>query len=297
MTSLFFRCLVLCALIAAGAETVLAQWRAVSTSREMNISGMALVQHNEQQTTFIVVHDNKKRVQPHAGLLTFAGRQPPSYTSLEWVGNDVPVDLEAITSVPEGPSGTFIAFTSAGSGYHIRLDQSRNRVEVIKAFNVPSIPAGSDFEGFALQTFGGSLLAVWADRGLSANPATLYWSRFDLQTYAFVQLASAKVRVPYPTANVRHISDVKVDSTGAVFISAASDPGNDGPFSSAVYYAGSFSFSPVAQVSFLQPATLTRLFQFTNHKIEALEFVPGPKGGVAFGTDDENLGAAIYLDW
>jgi hypothetical protein len=25
--------------------------------------------------------------------------------------------------------------------------------------------------------------------------------------------------------------------------------------------------------------------------------VPGADGGMAFGTDDENLGAAIYLDW
>jgi hypothetical protein len=42
---------------------------------------------------------------------------------------------------------------------------------------------------------------------------------------------------------------------------------------------------------------LTRLLAFDYHKIEAFEFVPSASGGVAFATDDENLGAAIRLDW
>jgi hypothetical protein len=104
------------------------------------------------------------------------------------------------------------------------------------------------------------------------------------------------VKVPFPTVNVRHISDVKVDSTGGVFISAASDPGNDGTFASAVYYAGAFSVRNNKQAVF-KLASLMRLFQVGNHKVEAIEFVPGASGCIAFGCDDENLGAAIYRDW
>jgi len=99
------------------------------------------------------------------------------------------------------------------------------------------------------------------------------------------------LKVPYSATNTRHISDVKVDPSGAVFITSASDPGNDGPFASAFYCAGTFNLSDT------QSPALTRLFTFDYHKVEAFEFVPGASGGIAFGTDDENLGAAIYLDW
>jgi hypothetical protein len=50
-------------------------------------------------------------------------------------------------------------------------------------------------------------------------------------------------------------------------------------------------------IAFTQSSALTRLFTFNYHKVEAIEFVPGADGGTAFGTDDENLGVAIYLSW
>lgn len=40
---------------------------------------------------------------------------------------------------------------------------------------------------------------------------------------------------------------------------------------------------------------MTRLHTFDGHKVEALELLPGARGGMALGTDDENLSAAIYL--
>jgi hypothetical protein len=83
---------------------------------------------------------------------------------------------------------------------------------------VPQIPKESDFEGFALQKINNVLLAVWANRGLDAKPAQLFWSKFDLQTHTFTQVDSAFLKVPYPVGNTRHISDLKVDQTGAVFI-------------------------------------------------------------------------------
>jgi hypothetical protein len=92
---------------------------------------------------------------------------------------------------------------------------------------VPQIPKNSEFEGFALQNVNDVLLAVWADRGLDAQPAQLFWSKFDLKNYAFTQIDFAFLKVPYPSENARHISDVKVDASGAVFITSASDPGDD----------------------------------------------------------------------
>ncbi|MGH9966353.1 MAG: hypothetical protein ACREBG_00750 [Pyrinomonadaceae bacterium] len=262
----------------------------------MNISGMALVGQIENRTTFIVVHDNKLKEEQHAGLLTIEGQEAPRYTPLEWVGNDIPVDLEAISSVP-GDASTFVALSSAGRVYHVSLDHQRKQVQVIQSFDVPTIPAGSDFEGISLQVVDHQLLLVWAERGLDAKPATLFWSKFDLQNHTCSHVGFAAIKVPYPTAYVRHISDVKVDPTGSVFISAAADPGDNGPFNSAVYYIGVFGVTDGQRLTFKQATTKTRLYCFSYHKVEAMEFVPGVNGGVAFGSDDENLGASVNLGW
>lgn len=273
-------------------------WRPVSGKRQMNISGMALVESNERASTFIVAHDNKKPEQPHVGLIRFEGDDAPQYFALEWrqdktIG-DLPVDLEAITSVPE-QENAFMAFNSRGLVYHIRLDATGKRVDVLKVFVVPAIPVDRDFEGFALQKMGATLLAVWAERGLDAKPATLFWSVFNLASYTFTETNSTLITVPTKMRNVRHISDIKIDSSGAAFVTSASDPGNDGPFDSAFYLAGTFH-TCAGKIIFASNASTLRLRHFPYHKVEAFDFINGATGGIVFGTDDENLGSAILVD-
>lgn len=272
------------------------EWRPVSGERHDNISGMALIEHAGEKTSFLIVNDNKKKPDNHAAIVFIEGRAAPKYTALRWIGDDVPVDLEAVTSVPDAPNN-FMAFTATGKVFHIELNRRENSVKTITSFDVPQIPADCDYEGFALQKVNNVLLTIWADRGLDAKPARLFWSRFDLQTHAFTQIDSTILKVPFPIGNTRHISDVKVDRSGAVFITSASDPGNDGLFASAFYFVGTFNLCNPARIIFNQSPALTRLFTFDYHKVEAFEFVPGADGGMAFGTDDENLGAAIRLDW
>lgn len=273
------------------------QWRPVSGARRDNISGMALLEHANSKTSFLIVNDNKKKTDNHAAIvLVEATRAAPKYTALRWLGDDIPVDLEAVSAIPDA-ANNFMALTAAGRVYHFEINRADNSVKTVKSFDVPQIPADCDYEGFALQKINNVLIAVWADRGLDAKPAQLFWSRFDLQAHAFAQVDSTTLKVPFPSGNTRHISDVKVDSSGAVFITSASDPGNDGPFTSAFYFAGTFNLCNPQRITFIQSSALTRLFTFDYHKVEAFEFVPGADGGAAFGTDDENLGAAIYLDW
>ena len=49
------------------------QWRPVSGSRQDNISGMALIERTNLQTSFLIVHDNKKKEQTHVGIITVEG--------------------------------------------------------------------------------------------------------------------------------------------------------------------------------------------------------------------------------
>lgn len=271
------------------------QWRPISGERQDNLSGMALVEQTDKQTVFIIVNDNKKPEQNHAAIVTVKGNDAPKYVPLKWIGDDIPTDLEAITSIPKTTNG-FMALTAEGRVFRLELDIKNNSVKTLKSFDVPLIPKDHDFEGFALQQFGDSFLAVWADRGLDEKPGQLFWAKLDLKTYDFTSINSVFLKVPYPIGNTRHISDVKVDSSGAVFISSASDPGNNGPFSSAVYFAGTFNFCNPQKITF-QTSALTRLFRFDYRKVEAIEFVPGKDGGIAFGTDDEKLGSVIFVNW
>ena len=272
------------------------QWRPVNGSRQANISGMAVISHEKRVTKLLVVHDNKKKDQIHATVITINGSDAPTYTPLKWNGDNIPVDLEAVTAGP-GAEGQFIALNADGHAFHFKIDLKTNSVDVIKVFDVPSIPSERDFEGFALQKVAGTMMAVWAERGLTAKPATVFWSKFDPDGDKFSDVGSASFRVPYPITDVRHIADIKLDATGAAFVVAASDPGNDGPFSSAAYFAGVFRVDEKGKITFAEPTAFTPLFRFDYHKVEAFDFVPGADGGMIFGSDDENLGAALLLTY
>lgn len=304
-TSSFFRALTLFVVATAAATTAGPQWRCVSADRNLNISGMALLRASGDEVSFIVVHDNKLiddsirgKVQPRVGILTATKKGSLQYTNLSWPGTDLADDLEAITVVPNAES--FMALTSKGKIYHLRLNQTHTQLEVIKIFSVPTKPGCADCEGFALHLIGESLLAVWAERG-EGKDATLFWSKLELKTYKFDPFDPPfsrsgvlhKVDYAISPACVRSISDIKVNPQGSVFISAACDPGDNGPFASAIYDLGKFKDGQ--QVTFkYEPKAL---LQFNTRKIEAIEFVSWLKGGLAYGTDDENFGAAIYLDW
>ena len=270
-------------------------WFEIGKNRQTNISGMALIEQTGAQTSFIVVHDNKKKKQARAAVVTIKDDKSSQFSALNWLGSDFPVDLEAVTKIP-GAANQFMAITSTGKVYQLELQPASHSLKVIKSFSLPSIPQNGNFEGFALQRAKSGYIAVWAERGEDAKPATLFWSNFDLPTSAFSKVESISVKVPYPKTNVRHISDVKVDAAGKVFISSAADPGNDGPFNSAVYLIGAFDLTKFPAIAFSAEPAANQLFTVENRKIEAFEILPEAIGGMVYGTDDENLGSAIYFN-
>jgi hypothetical protein len=269
-------------------------WRPVAGGLKKSISGMAVVKNDSSRTVLLIVHDNKRAEETKAALVTVEGEDSPVYAPLDWPGEQ-PVDLEALTTIP-GKADEFIVLASAGNAYHIKVKADSKKMEVMKVFALPEVPDGSNFEGFALQKVGDTLIAVWGHRGSSNDPGVLYWGRFDPGSHAFTEVQSAKIQVPWPEKDVRHISDLKVDSGGGLFLTAASDPGDDGPFSSAFYQGGTFVVA-AGKVQFLPNPNPVRLLRFRYYKIEALELIPGKEGGVLFGTDDENRGASLYRGW
>ncbi len=268
------------------------QWRPVRGGILFGISGMALVKQQSHQMDFLIVHDNKGKDEGRLGLITIKGEAQPEYVALTWPSNvELPSDLEAIASIP-GTLNAFMALTSSGKVYHIRFNSNKT-ISVLKVFTLPGITAQTNLEGFTLQEIDGNLLAVWAHRGAGAEAATIYWGKLNLNNYQINQTSSANLKVPLPTgANVRHISDLKLDKAGILFIASASDPGSDGPFESAVYAAGYFGVRGNA-IAFRPNLDLVPLYHYHYHKIEAIELIPGAAGGVIFGSDDENMGSSV----
>ncbi|BAY65751.1 hypothetical protein NIES22_58580 [Calothrix brevissima NIES-22] len=270
-------------------------WLPVRGGIPFGISGIALIEQQSDSLSFLIVHDNKKPNQGRLAIINIKGKQQPEYLELNWPSKaQLPEDLEALTSIPGTNNTAFIALTSLGKAYYLKLESDKKTISLVKEFNLPPYPKGSNFEAFALQDIDEKLVAVWAHRGEAEQPATLYWGLLDLNKYQIVPTGYNNLLVPFPSGNVRHISDLKIDAAGVVYISAASDPGDNGPFQSAVYVAGSLGYRN-NKIVFKQNFHFVPIYRNNYHKIEALELVSGAKGGIFVGTDDENFGSAVYI--
>ncbi|MGK7931796.1 MAG: hypothetical protein AB4041_10240 [Microcystaceae cyanobacterium] len=269
-------------------------WQPVSSGILRGISGMALIKQQKTETSFLIVHDNKKAGEQRVALITVTKDNWPIYEPIKWESEDIPIDLEALTNIPNQPN-QFLALASRGKIYHIQLSKNNESVNILRVFDLPDGYNQGNFEGFALQEVKGVVIATWASRGKSQNPAILYWSKFDLATDTFDnKIQSVSLKMPWPQEDVRHVSDIKIDPSGAVFVSSAMDTdNNDGPFASAFYLAGTLQLQP-NQIAFIRSENPVPLLRFYYHKVEGFELLRGEKGGIIFGTDDENFGSFVY---
>ena len=228
-------------------------------------------------TGWLIARDNKTAGQNRISKLSTSGQVEP----LAWPGA-APADLESLAVLP-GVAGQWVTLTSTGAGTIFSV--SGSSVVLERTFTVPKGTNG--VEGLALTRSGSTTIAVWATRGSSTAPGTVYAATFVPSTGTFGQVASAKVTVPYPTANARQISDLTL--VGARLVaSSASDPGANGPFDSAMYRIGTVGFDGVQAVLTMQ--TPQPLGTFPGHKMEGIA-CSGATGLV--GSDDENQGGWV----
>jgi hypothetical protein len=238
----------------------------------------------------LVVHDNKNADEGRFAVVSQTDSDWLQYRPLAWPADrDRPIDLEALTAVPG--TDTFVALESDGTAYHVAIDG--DRVQLIASFELPALPDNTNLESFALQELDGRLVAVWGHRGRGDDPAMLYWGLFNPADYRFGDVSAVAIRVPVPAGDsVRHLSDVTVDEAGVIYGSAASDNGDNGPFASAVYVLG--VLSPEAEALRFLPSALVPLISDDFHKVEAITRVPGDRGGIWLGSDDESFGGFIW---
>jgi hypothetical protein len=284
----------LMAVLSASRPGSAAEWIKVGEGKLRGISGIALLSRQAERTDFLVVHDNKDAGEPRLGVL-IASPARVEYRVLAWPGDgNPPVDLEAISSVP-GEPGNFLAVTSRGQVF--RLAVSGTEVTILGDFLLPDLPPQANIEGFSVQKLGFRLVAAWGHRGSGLSCGRLFWGWLDLPNKSITDVSTADIAVPFPSPsdpNTRHITDLKLDSNGVLWASATNDPGDSGPFISAVYTLGALSAPEARTIRFEPNPDLTRLWVFPK-KVEGLELVPGPSGAIAFGSDDEDDGGWIFF--
>ena len=257
-------------------------WLLVGEERSVAISGIARV---DGQT--IVVHDNKREYEGRIGIVTESG-EGLKYRILEWPDETLPFDVEALATIP-GSVTDMIAMESQGKCHWLVFDQAKMRLVYNGFIQIPKIKWPTNLEGFGLMQVGGKFLAAWGHRGKSEYPGKLFWGWMDFNSRTVEAVDSIEISVEWPTEHVRHIADLKINEMGDCWVSSTSDPGDDGPFSSALYNLGRFQIED-NQINFYQVLNRIPPFKFETHKVEGFDFI---ENGIINATDDENFGGYI----
>lgn len=265
------------------------EWLYVSPGILQGISGISLVREQAGAKLFLVVHDDKDESmpdEPRAGLLEVRAGQWPTYRRLSWIapeGQATPKDLEAVTSIP-GDS-KFMAATSKGLLFVLELDEANRALKVRSTSSVE--PKDAEIEGLSIAMMDGKRVAVWGDRG-KKGVGKLWWATLDENLNPGSRSEGIEIQSPWSELG-RAISDLKLLSDGTLWISAAEDQGNFGPFASGLYKAGKLT----AQ-GFEASPTPEKRFYTGGHKIEGFELI-GDK--MILGTDDESFGSSVWFDF
>lgn len=281
-------------LLAQTSFVTAAEWRRVHQDRLYSISGIVMLGQNGTSTEFLVVHDNKKDKEPRIGMLHIE-KENISYVPLVWLDEkNLPIDLEAVTALPDQP-GRFLAIESQGRVYDLRI--SGTQVTVLGHFDLPDLPKRVNLEGFSVQKLKGNLIAIWGHRGAGDQPGLLFWGMLDLDKQQVAKIGQEEIFVPFPSPsdpNTRHISDLKLDQNGVVWCSAANDPGDAGPFVSAVYTLGTLKMTPAGDIHFDPKKPYQHAGSYPK-KIEAIDVLTNSAPHKIFATDDEDDGAWILI--
>ncbi len=272
------------------------QWHFLGEGKNNAISGITSIDGEH----FLVAIDGRKPEHPRLALLTWKKSQKPALNLLDWCDkNNPPVDLEAVTAIPNHQESRpkyreYLLLESKGSVTRIQLENN-NSCKVTAKFDLPNAVADSNMEAIAIHCFGSSCLLAWAERGDDKTPAKLSWAHFNIEDNQLDEPENKpfEFKAPFPQQNLRSISDLAIDSKGEIWVSASSDPGDEGPYSSAIYHLGSFvqreNHIDLNVAKEIKP--LAR-YEKENVKIEGLVFTPE---GLLMGVENENLGGKVAI--
>ena len=263
------------------------RWQFISGKRELAVSGISPTTDKDK---YLVVHDNKKKDQLRVGLIDI--NADSLYIGLEWPTKTLPMDLEALSDIP-GLENEYIAMGSWGFCYWIKLDLQSQTIDLIKEFRIPDSGPRLNLESLLILGENDNLYVAWAHRGSDHEESILYWGSISLfdEDIAISVIDSVFINIPWPLTAKRHMSDMDIDNNNILWTSATSDPGDNGPYKSAIYKIGLFEIVK-EKINFNISQPFIKQFVFEKNKVEALAVI---NNKIVFATDDENLGSAINI--
>ena len=255
-------------------------WEQIHDKREYSISGVALFKDG-----YIVVHDNKRKNQARVSYID----KKLNITKLIWPVRKLPFDLEAVVKFPN-IENRFIFMESTGKCYDISIDPKDFRIDLLGNFTLPRLKSNMNLEGLTIFQSAQGIVFLYGDRGSDLRVSTLFTAFFNQKKNTFYNIKSHKINLPKPKAHKRNIADLASDNKGNIWSSATSDPGDDGPFSTAIYEIG--TINNVGKFNLIHPNLQKPLMIFSDQKVEAITF---KKRDLILMTDNENFGSTFLL--
>ena len=255
-------------------------WSQIHDTREYSISGVALFNDG-----YIVVHDNKKKNQARVSFVD----EKLKISRLVWPEPLLPFDLEAVEELPNYKN-RFILMESTGKCYEVYIDPIDYRIDVLNTFTLPGLRWNMNLEGLTIYDSSQGLVFIYGDRGSDTRKSKLITVFFNHKKIRFYDINSYTLDLKEPMKNKRNIADLSINQNGDIWTSATSDPGNNGPFSTALYDIG--KINPAGKFELIHPDLQKPVMIFKHQKVEAMLF---HDSDLILMTDNENFGSTFLL--
>jgi hypothetical protein len=262
------------------------------------ISGIAWVGDGQ----LLCVHDAKApdHSKPRLGLITV----PKSGSDFHWQPVEfhwpgplgAPTDLESVSRIP-GTTEVLVTESGQDKKYHrIFLIQARKRqLQLINFIDWPA-PV-TNVEGTAVAQVGKRLVFIYAERGGDGKSSTkIRWADLDLKPFKIGSFQEVKFTCPDPTGAVaRPVSAIDVDDKNRIYVAAATDPGDNGPFRSVIWRIGKVQAGDRKKVEVVLDDEPERIANVDTLKVEgiAIRQQSDGKGEIFAGSDDEVHGGSM----
>ncbi|WP_200258612.1 hypothetical protein [Streptomyces sp. HSG2] len=276
------------------------------------IAWLATVRHHgppgeeaPSQEVFLVCHDTRdndaERDLPRLSLVkTPVDTDGIVVRELDVDFPDVPNDLESIARLPGRDQALLVESNADGDDpdptiYLVAWDR-KLRMRVVDSVPWPKTPEPHvNVEATGVAKVRGRDYFVYAERAEGSDTTRIHMTRLTVGREGGIVFGTEWTSIPFTAPEppgARPASGLDIGAAGEVYVSSAYDPGDLGPFDSAVYHAADVrAGGPIG--ARLEPVAPPRqLARSSGLKVEGVALVDGSPP-LFIGDDDEDYGGLL----
>ncbi|WP_395297554.1 hypothetical protein ACF9IK_31960 [Kitasatospora hibisci] len=260
---------------------------------------------DEPQQVFLVCHDARdndaERDLPRLAIVrTPVNTDGIRIQELDVRFPSVPNDLESIARVPGRNEALLVESNADGSDpdptiYLARWDKDLN-VEIAGSVPWPETPEPLvNVEATAVATVHGRDYFVYAERRQGSDTTNINMTSLTIGRNGEITFGTTWTSIPFTAAEppgARPATGLDIDAKGNLYISSAYDPGNLGPFDSAVYRAATVRPGGAIGASLHPVEPPQQIARSSGLKVEGVALVAGSYP-IFISDDDEDYGGLL----